>query len=97
MTTKPKARKFRIKRTTPLGVEGSENHVANRSVPREAEDLPRPQARATQEPLQTPAQNTPRQGTVDSPQQVKAETDIDAIRREGLTGRQLRMARRMAQ
>ena len=97
MTTKPKARKFRIKRTTPLGVEGSENHVANRSVPREAEDLPRPQARATQEPLQTPAQNTPRQGTVDSPKQVKAETDIDAIRREGLTGRQLRMARRMAQ
>lgn len=97
MTTKPKARKFRIKRTTPLGVEGSENHAANRSVPREAEDLPRPQARATQEPLQTPAQNTPRQGTVDSPQQVKAETDIDAIRREGLTGRQLRMARRMAQ
>ena len=97
MTTKPKARKFRIKRTTPLGVEGSENHVANRSVPREAEDLPRPQARATQEPLQTPAQNTPRQGAVDSPQQVKTETDIDAIRREGLTGRQLRMARRMAQ
>ena len=34
---------------------------------------------------------------MDSPQQVKAETDIDAIRREGLTGRQLRMARRMAQ
>ena len=97
MTTKPKARKFRIKRTTPLGVEGSENHAANRSVPREAEDMPRPQARATQEPLQTPAQNTPRQGAVDSPQQVKAETDIDAIRREGLTGRQLRMARRMAQ
>ena len=97
MTTKPKARKFRIKRNTPLGVEGSENHVANRSVPREAEDLPRPQARATQEPLQTPAQNIARQGAVDSPQQVKAETDIDAIRREGLTGRQLRMARRMAQ
>ena len=97
MTTKPKARKFRIKRTTPLGVEGSENHVANRSVPREAEDLPRPQPRATQEPLQTPAQNIARQGAVDSPQQVKAETDIDAIRREGLTGRQLRMARRMAQ
>lgn len=97
MTTKPKARKFRIKRTTPLGVEGSENHVANRSVPREAEDLPRPQARATQKPLQTPAQNIARQGAVDSPQQVKAETDIDAIRREGLTGRQLRMARRMAQ
>ncbi|MFY9467332.1 MAG: capsule biosynthesis protein, partial [Lentibacter algarum] len=82
---------------TPLGVEGSENHAASRSVPREAEDTPRLQARATQEPLQTPAQNTPRQGAVDSPQQVKAESDIDAIRREGFTGRQLRMARRMAQ
>jgi len=97
MTTKPKARKFRIKRTTPLGVEGSESHVANRSVPREAEDMPKPQARATQEPLKTPTQNIARQSAVDSPQQVKAETDIDAIRREGLTGRQLRMARRMAQ
>ena len=97
MTTKPKARKFRIKRTTPLGVEGSENHAASRSVPREAEDTPRPQARATQEPLKTPTQNIARQSAVDSPQQVKAETDIDAIRREGLTGRQLRMARRMAQ
>jgi len=59
--------------------------------------MPRPQARATQEPLKAPTQNIARQGAVDSPQQVKAETDIDAIRREGLTGRQLRMARRMAQ
>ncbi|MEL6610375.1 MAG: capsule biosynthesis protein [Pseudomonadota bacterium] len=32
-----------------------------------------------------------------SPAQVSAETNIDAIRREGLTGRQLRMARRVAQ
>jgi len=36
-------------------------------------------------------------GAVDSPQTVSAETDIDAIRQEGLTGRQLRMARRVAQ
>ncbi len=34
---------------------------------------------------------------VASPRQVDGETDIDAIRREGLTGRQLRMARRVAQ
>ncbi len=36
-------------------------------------------------------------GQVDSPTQVAAETDINAIRKEGLTGRQLRMARRIAQ
>lgn len=32
-----------------------------------------------------------------SPNETAAASDIDAIRREGLTGRQLRMARRMAQ
>lgn len=36
-------------------------------------------------------------GDVDSPATVAGETDIDAIRQEGLTGRQLRMARRVAQ
>lgn len=36
-------------------------------------------------------------GAVDSPRTVAGETDIDAIRQEGLTGRQLRMARRVAQ
>lgn len=36
-------------------------------------------------------------GTVDDPKMVTGETDIDAIRKEGLTGRQLRMARRVAQ
>lgn len=34
---------------------------------------------------------------VSSARETQAETDIDAIRKEGLTGRQLRMARRMAQ
>jgi capsular polysaccharide transport system permease protein len=34
---------------------------------------------------------------VDSAAQVAGETDMDAIRREGLTGRELRMARRVAQ
>lgn len=97
MTTKPKARKFRIKRTTPLSAEGSESPPANRPAPTGAESAPRPQARSPQETPQTPNQNASRAGAVDSPQQVKAETDIDAIRREGLTGRQLRMARRMAQ
>ncbi|APZ53273.1 capsular polysaccharide transport system permease protein [Salipiger abyssi] len=39
----------------------------------------------------------PRAGEVSSAAQVSGETDMDAIRREGLTGRQLRMARRVAQ
>lgn len=34
---------------------------------------------------------------VSSPSEAAAATDLDAIRREGLTGRQLRLARRMAQ
>ena len=37
------------------------------------------------------------QGAVSSARETAAETDIDAIKREGLTGRQLRMARRVAQ
>lgn len=36
-------------------------------------------------------------GDVDSPATVASQTDMDAIRKEGLTGRQLRMARRVAQ
>lgn len=36
-------------------------------------------------------------GQVSSAQETQSDSDIDAIRAEGLTGRQLRMARRMAQ
>ncbi|AKO95382.1 Capsule polysaccharide export protein [Marinovum algicola DG 898] len=39
----------------------------------------------------------PREGEVSSAAQVAGETDMEAIRKEGLTGRQLRMARRMSQ
>ena len=71
MTTKPKAKKFRIRRDSPMGAEASQ-----------------PQAEQVR-----PATS----GQVDSAATVAGETDIDAIRREGLTGRQLRMARRVAQ
>lgn len=47
---------------------------------------------AQQQPPKQPVQA----GEVASAQQVAGETDMDAIRREGLTGRQLRMARRVA-
>lgn len=40
---------------------------------------------------------TARSGMVSSARETRMETDIEAIRNEGLTGRQLRLARRMAQ
>jgi capsular polysaccharide transport system permease protein len=102
MTTKPKARKFRIRRTTPTPSEVSaqveealRKNAAEPSADAAAEPLrpsepPRPSA--PQQPDQTV-----RAGQVSSAAETTASTDIDEIRREGLTGRQLRMARRLAQ
>lgn len=55
-----------------------------------------PTAANTPAPAATPDTPT-REGEVSSAAQVAGETDMEAIRKEGLTGRQLRMARRMAQ
>ena len=90
MTTKPKARKFRIKRAAPMSEAMDAPKDAGSAQPRaqapEAKNAPstedqRPKAHADQ-------------STVD---QAAADNTIDAIRQEGLTGRQLRMARRVAQ
>lgn len=64
MTTKPKAKKFRVRRDSPLGAGHDE-------------------AAKVQQPAAAPSAST--------------DAEIDAIKREGLTGRQLRMARRVAQ
>lgn len=73
MTTKPKAKKFRIKRTEKPAAA--------------------PQSEAAQEqPTEEAAPQTAAPKT-----EVDIQKDIDAIRREGLTGRQLRLARRVAQ
>jgi len=114
MTMKPKARKFRIRRTTPLS-EDARDATRAPADPRPAPARPsaaqettqaatqaaaqaRPAPQSAQDPPKPPEQPAAaRSGAVDSAREVKAETDIDAIRREGLTGRQLRMARRMAQ
>lgn len=61
------------------------------------EGLPHRQAGTRRNPGATDAAKTAAIGAVDSPKQVAAENTIDAIRNEGLTGRQLRMARRVAQ
>lgn len=55
-----------------------------------------PQSQTTPETTQ-PSPPQTRTGEVASAAQVSGETDIEKIRQEGLTGRQLRMARRMAQ
>ncbi|MGJ8627601.1 MAG: capsule biosynthesis protein [Sulfitobacter sp.] len=90
MTTKPKARKFRIKRSTP---------TSSSSAAPSSADAPRP---VTPPPAQNPVppkadEAAARAGEMSSATEVAGETDMDAIRREGLTGRQLRMARRVAQ
>jgi len=98
MTTNPKARKSRTKRGPPPGQPPAPAETA------QAGTAPRPTGpRAVPDPA-PPARPTPqeaaqslREGEVASPEQVAGEQDIDAIRREGLTGRQLRMARRVAQ
>ena len=103
MTTKPKARKFRIKRNTPTS--DAPRQSASAAVPKAVPDPQQPQAQpeaAAPTPPQAaqpaaPSSTPPREGAVSSAAEVAGETDIDAIRREGLTGRQLRMARRVAQ
>ena len=111
MTTKPtKARKFRIKRSaaaTPSDVSEPLQQVAQGQ--RTAADQLRQSAlgsmrkSSVQAPPSGSTKPPPPQaeqaqaGDVASAQQVAGEIDMDAIRREGLTGRQLRMARRVAQ
>lgn len=108
MTTKPKARKFRIKRSPSAATEAP--------TPPAQAAAPTPAARAAATPTEPPRRERPaavtpsaseapppspeglaRAGVVSSASEVSGETDIEAIRREGLTGRQLRMARRVAQ
>lgn len=144
MTTKPKAKKFRIKRTGSLADGQSAAPAAQAAAPEPARPVaqqatsaqpqPKPaqprqpqaqqappaqaQAAPTSQPMgriqpvkqavptgATPAQATAqmkndaqaRAGLVSSAAEEVAGQDIDEIKREGLTGRQLRMARRAAQ
>lgn len=80
MTTKPRARKFRIRRGGSLGSADPSVEAAAQDVGQETSDTPASESRAIARPNDTSDHNA-----------------IDAIRQEGLTGRQLRMARRIAQ
>ncbi len=103
MTTKPKAKRFRIKR--PGGTPPTASAPAREAKappPTQEEVVQRATASlqpddAPEAPAPKPAPETARAGKVASPAEVAGENTIDAIRREGLTGRQLRMARRVAQ
>ncbi|MCZ7675232.1 MAG: capsule biosynthesis protein [Roseovarius sp.] len=113
MTTKTKARKFRIRRTPgpqpasdagDIGGHGatqaapeSSAHAGAASRPQPAQSAPRSAPRPESGTAARNNPDTPLSGETDSPRQISVAEDIDAIRREGLTGRQLRMARRMAQ
>ena len=83
MTTKPTVRKFRIKR-------GSQGAAAGPAAPEQKAGAD----------ADTKRQAVAHDGQA-TPQQQSGETNValelDGIRREGLTGRQLRMARRVAQ
>jgi capsular polysaccharide transport system permease protein len=75
MTTKPKARRYRTRRLTPLA-EGY-------GLGADAANTPEEPRAATPQPSSNPVRPA-------------GEVDIAAIRREGLTSRQLRTARRVA-
>ncbi len=95
MTMKPKARKFRLRTSDtpsrPAGEETQRPTPAPEATPT-AEKQPAPRSR----PQPEPARVTTDTNAAPSPQ-ASTETDLDTIRKEGLTGRQLRMARRIAQ
>ena len=123
MTTKPKARKFRIKRTLteepapqaavarplpgPKAVEMPEPEpgampprmTARERAAKRREQAPQDDAVTTKDQA-TPekqAEGKPASGAESPAAPTSDATDIETIKREGLTGRQLRMARRVAQ
>jgi capsular polysaccharide transport system permease protein len=87
MTTKPKAKKFRIRRSSPLG--NGRPRPEGAAQPVEDGFGARPFHAAAPQPMPAPAAAPAAEPGIDQ--------EIAAIRREGLTGRQLRMARRVAQ
>ena len=88
MTIKPRAKKFRIRRPDQPASPPPQPGTAAANIAAVASTVAAANAPAAQpvaqQPVQPPAPKAP-------------PTDIDEIRREGLTGRQLRMARRVAQ
>lgn len=108
MTTKPKAKKFRIRRNgeeaaparaVPVGVPGSapQGQAQPQSRPAHAAAAGRNGAAPAGAPPAKPQPPRRPSGQAAAKGPAGPEASIDAIRREGLTGRQLRIARRNAQ
>lgn len=108
MIMKTKVKKFRIRRTTPAqqasGTGGADRGHAvatAREQPVHSGAGGHAAAAAADNRAPAPApdagNDAGRAGQVQSARETVTADDIDAIRREGLTGRQLRMARRLAQ
>lgn len=104
MITKPKAKKFRIRRSPAAPDFPREDRTPepDSTVRAASPASPPPQGSPAPTGASRPQFSKPspdpqaRSGEVASPRQVAGEIDIDSIRAEGLTGRQLRMARRVA-
>ncbi|ASP19251.1 BexC_CtrB_KpsE: polysaccharide export inner-membrane protein, BexC/CtrB/KpsE family [Antarctobacter heliothermus] len=104
MITKPKAKKFRIRRSPAAPDFPREDRTPepDSTVPAASPASPPQQGSPAPSGASRPQFSKPspdpqvRSGEVASPRQVAGEIDIDSIRAEGLTGRQLRMARRVA-
>ncbi|MEO9575209.1 MAG: capsule biosynthesis protein [Tateyamaria sp.] len=96
MTTKPKARKFRIKRAAPSAEQADAGGGEPQPVKAVQRDASAPRNSAQPAAAQTAAAAAAA-SEAPSTKQVDSANTIDAIRQEGLTGRQLRMARRVAQ
>ncbi len=97
MTTKPKAKKFRIRRSASLV-----NDLRRAAPDTAPAETPAPQpAPDFSGPVDDGFGNTPyptaAAETLSHVDDANTETEIAKIRKEGLTGRQLRMARRVAQ
>ncbi|WP_342714890.1 capsule biosynthesis protein [Nioella sediminis] len=93
---KPRGKKFRIRRTGPTAPAGETRRVADDSLDAPTDDgfgnMRFPTAGAPAGQSASPQQPAQRQT-----QGMSIEEELAAIRSEGLTGRQLRMARRTAQ
>ncbi|SMX31441.1 capsule biosynthesis protein [Actibacterium lipolyticum] len=93
MTTKPRAKKYRARRNPPpAGGTTAAANVAQQPVDDGFGDKKFPTA--AQEPELKKLSETDRLPKTDEP---RVDAEIADIRKEGLTGRQLRMARRVAQ
>lgn len=97
MTTKPKAKKFRIRRSATLASDAVRRPPTDTTEPMKPADDKLFAGKAVDDGFG----DTPYPGaaaeTLTEPDEIASENAIAQIRKEGLTGRQLRMARRVAQ